>query len=297
MRRATLIAAFILPAALCSCGRSPAPRSEGKLGVFVSIPPQAYFVGRIGGEHVEVGVMVRPGQDPHTFEPTPRQMAGLSRARAYFSIGLPFETRILGKVASMNKDLTVFDTTAGIALRPEEGGEDEHGHHDGEMDPHTWLDPKLAKIEAANICAGLKALDPANAAAYDENLRAVESDLNALDAKIAAALAPLKGKPFMVYHAAFGYFADAYGLVQVPVALEGKEPTARQLAALIEQAKQEHVRVIFVQPQFPKGTAQSVADEIGGVVVPMDPLAQDYVANLEDVADKIQRALATGKAN
>jgi zinc transport system substrate-binding protein len=296
MRYAPLIAGTALLLALCSCGRSGTPRGEGKIEVFVSIPPQAYFVERIGGEHVGVGVMVRPGQDPHTFDPTPRQMADLSRAQAYFSIGMPFETRILQKIASTNKDLRVFDTTEGVALRPSEDG-DEHEHGEGGMDPHTWLDPRLAKLEAANICAGLKALDPANAPAYEANLRAVEADLDALDATIAAALAPLKGKPFMVYHAAFGYFADAYGLVQVPVAMEGKEPTARQLADLIERAKQEHVRVIFVQPQFPKGTAQSVAEEIGGVVVPMDPLAKDYIANLEDVADKIQRALGPEQGN
>jgi len=133
--------------------------------------------------------------------------------------------------------------------------------------------------------------DPRHAAAYERNLKALQADLDEVDARIAEALAPLKGRKFFVFHPAFGYFADAYGLKQVPVEIEGKSPGPRRLAALIEKARREGVKVIFVQPQFSPRGAQAVAEAIGGVVVPMDPLARDYLKNLEHIAQQIKKAL------
>jgi len=268
----------------------------GRLRVVVSIPPQAYLVGRVGGEYVEVQVLVGPGQSPHTFEPTPRQAAGLARAHLYFTIGVPFEERLLEKITASGGGVRVVDTCKGVKLRSmsadelsHEEGEDEGGA--GRLDPHTWLSPRLAKVQAANICEGLKAVDPRHAAAYERNLKALQADLDEVDARIAEALAPLKGRKFFVFHPAFGYFADAYGLKQVPVEIEGKSPGPRRLAALIEKARREGVKVIFVQPQFSPRGAQAVAEAIGGVVVPMDPLARDYLKNLEHIAQQIKRAL------
>jgi zinc transport system substrate-binding protein len=262
-------------------------KEEVKLSLFVSILPQAYFVERVGGSHVEVEVLVGPGQSPATFELTPQQMAKLTQADAYFRIGLPFEKRLVGKIQAALSGLRVVDTRQGIQLRTME-----HEHHNDGSDPHIWLDPMLVKVQAATVCEELCRLDPVNATVYKQNLKAFKADLDEVDARLTQALEPLRGRKFYVFHPSYGYFGDAYGLTQVAVEVEGKEPGARRLAALIDQAKEDSVKVIFVQPQFSAGSAEAVAQAIGGVVVPIDPLARDYLKNLEDIAEKIVRGLA-----
>jgi len=297
------------------------PPARDKVRVFAAIPPQAYLAERIAGPRADVAVLVGPGQSPHTFEPSPQQMARLAEARLFFAVGLPFEKRLLEKAAAVNPNLTVIDTRDGIALRrlapaerdahaaehPAEAAQHAAGaaqHAAGaaerpgeaaEPDPHAWLSPRNARIMAATIARALSAADPAGAADYRANLGALQDDLDRLDAGLAETLAPLKGKSFFVYHPAFGYFADAYGLRQAPVEIEGKEPAARQLAALVRRAKAEGVRVIFVQPQFSARSARALADAVGAAVVPMDPLAKDYIANLAQMAEKIRAALGTEK--
>lgn len=278
-----------ISALYAGCGGT-AERQKGRLRVFVSIPPQACFVERVGSSHVEVEVLVGPGQSPATYEPTPEQMTNLSQADLYFRVGLPFEARLLEKIRATLKELRVMDTREGIKLRSMGGA-----HAGGRPDPHIWLDPKLVEIQATTICKKLSRLDPANAAEYETNLQAFKADLRKVDAKIARALAPLKGRKFYVFHPSYGYFGDAYNLTQVAVEIEGKEPSARQLATLIENAKQDSVQVIFVQPQFSTKSAEAIAEAIGGVVVPMDPLSRGYLKNLEDMADRVAQALGRSR--
>ena len=276
-----------------------APAADARIKAFVSIAPQAYLAERVGGSHVSVDVLVGPGQNHHTFEPTPRQMVYLAESSAYFAIGLPFERRLLQKIREANPNLECVDTREGIALRMMEAADEDpgpdrnHDHERGAVDPHVWLNPLNAKIIAANICKGLKEADPAHAADYGQNLDALQDELDALHARIAGILAPFKGRAFYVYHPAFGYFADAYGLRQVAVEIEGKEPTPRQLAQLISRAKADGVRVIFVQQQFPKRAAEAVAQEIQGAVVSIDPLSYDYIKNLGTIAEELRAALQT----
>lgn len=306
MKRAVLLAlplVALVAAGLCGCGcSSDSAKTRGRIVAFVSIPPQQYFVERIGGEHVVVEALVQPGQEPHTFEPTLKQMGRVAGADVYFSIRIPFEERLLQKIRATNPKLKVVDTCTGITYRRMEthyhdGAEarEAHGAHEGEregeLDPHTWMSPRLAKVQAANICAGLKQVDPAHAGTYGANLQALVAELDALDTRLAQALAPFKGQPLMVFHPAFGYFADDYGLVQVPIEIEGKEPSLKQLEHVIADAKKEGIRVVFVQPQFSRKMAETVAREIGGAVVPMDDLAKDYIANLDETAAKIEAAL------
>ena len=280
-----------------SCDSSGPPPAGDRLSVFVSIEPQACFVERVGGRHVAVEVLVAAGQSPATYAPTLQQVVRLGKARAYFRIGVPFEGPLLERIASSAKSLEVVDTRAGIRLRrldephEHEGEEAGHGHEAGIEDPHVWLDPKLVKVQARTICATLSRLDPGHAADYQANLAAFEAELDAVDAKIAKALAPVRGREILVFHPAYGYFADAYGLKQVAVESGGKSPTSRQLVALIERAKAGGVKVIFVQPQFSRRSAEAVAGAIGGAVVPMDPLARDYIANLERMAEAVGQAL------
>ncbi|MFQ6008440.1 MAG: metal ABC transporter solute-binding protein, Zn/Mn family [Candidatus Zixiibacteriota bacterium] len=259
---------------------------DKQLKVFVSILPQAYFVERVGESHVKVEVLVEPGLSPETFEPTPQQLARLAQADLYFRIGLPFEERLLEKIHATMRDLPIVDTRQSIKLRTLNSD-----HEDVNTDPHIWLDPKLVSIQAETICEALIHLDSSHSVEYQANLQAFQTDLNNTDVKISQILEPLKGQKFYVFHPSFGYFADAYGLIQTAVEVDGKEPSAKQLTVLIDDARREDVKVIFFQPQFSSKSAESVAKAIGGTVAPLDPLSPDYLGNLEDIAKKIDRAL------
>lgn len=302
------VALLLLAAPLGAQTTAPA-----RLRVAVSILPQAYFVERIGGDRVDVQVLIGPGQSPHAYEPTPRQLAALGSVKVYFTVGVDFETALVPRLRTMFRDLRFVDTRRDIPLRYFTAAEAaaeclDHGHTHGpdcrheaapapasqpagaRPDPHFWLNPVHARTLAATVCDTLCELDPPGAETYRRNLAALQADLDRVHEQLTAALAPLKGTEIFVFHPAFGYFTDAYGLKQVPVEIEGKEPTARQLAALIDRAKAARVRVIFVQPQFAQRAAEALAQAIGGAVVPMDDLARDYVRNLEDMAAKIRAA-------
>jgi zinc transport system substrate-binding protein len=269
------------------------------LGVFVSILPLAYFVERIGAERVQVETLVKPGQEPHTFEPTPQQMVRLAEAQLFFRIGVEYENSLLPRIESTMKGLAVVDCRTGIKLRhletragdeDNDGEHEEHGEHGG-TDPHIWLSLRNAIRIAGTIRETLVHLDPAGKDLYDRGHDDLVDDLKALDQRISETLAPVRGRPFFVFHPAFGYFAADYGLEQIAVETGGTQPSARQLARLIEEAQEAGVRVIFVQPQFSQKSAEIVATEIGGAVVPIDPLAGDYIENLERMAGAVEEGL------
>lgn len=264
--------------------------------IIVSILPQAYFVERIAGARVKPLVLVGPGQSPHSYEPTPRQLAELSSAPMWLTIGVEFETALKPKVAALNPRLAIIDTTVGVTYRNLEAH-----HHDGEpaaagddesgVDPHVWLGRQAVKAMAAGIRDALGAYDPAGASVYRANHDAFVRDIDAAYARIAARVAPLAGKPVFVYHPSFGYFLDEFGIRQEAVETGGKEPTQKQLAALVAEAKADGARVIFVQPQFPVSAAKSVAKAMGGAVVEIDALAPDWLANIERMGDALSKAM------
>ncbi len=284
---------------LCCRSKSADGPSDQSLVVFVTIAPQAYFVERVAGEHARVEVLVAPGQSYHTFEPTQRQIAAISASRAYFGIGVPFEAGIRDRIGSVGDQIRYVDTSEGIERRPgvecfhDDHGASEHHHHDEEGDPHIWLDPRIVKKLAGRIEQTLSELDPDHAGEYRKNLRAFEGELDAEHSKLTELLAPCRGKEFFVFHPSFGYFGDAYGLQQVAIEEGGKEPGARQLRRLVEKAKASGARVIFVQPQFAVTGAEAIARELGAKLDTLDPLARDYLKNLEDMAQKIRSALAS----
>lgn len=289
----------------------------GKVGVVVSILPQAYFVERVGGECVEVEVLVGEGQSPHLYRATPRQMVRIGQSKLYFTIGVECERALVPRLRKMFPELKLVDTRAGVPLRRfarARGHRHDHEHGDhahdrgeehgaptgaakpepgGAVDPHIWLSPKLVKIQAQTICDALCEADPDRADAYRRNLAAFQVDLDRVHDEIAKALAPLEGREVYVYHPAFGYFLDEFGLEQVPVEIEGKSPAPRQLVQLIEEAKAGGVRVVFVQAQFSRKSAAAVAEAIGGAVVAVDPLARDYLDNLRRMAAALRKALKT----
>ena len=264
--------------------------------------------------------MVQPGASPATYEPKPKQMADLSKAKIYFAIGVPFENAWLEKIAAANPTMRVVHTDHGIEKRAmaahhhhddhqegEHHGEEKHGHEKGEhheedehdedhhehagLDPHIWLSPPLVKIQARTILAALQEVDPVHRSVYEANFKAFAAQIDRLAADLKNTFAGKKGLQFMVFHPSWGYFAHAYGLKQVPIEIEGKEPKPAQLKELIQHARENNIKVVFVQPQFSTKSAELVAREIGGQVAFADPLAEDWMANLRQVADKFQAAL------
>ncbi|MBP6734208.1 MAG: zinc ABC transporter substrate-binding protein [Chromatiaceae bacterium] len=272
------------------------------LEVFVSVLPQETFVARVGGEHVKVSALTRPGQSPETFEPTPQQVAALARAELFVGIGMPFEQAWMPRLRAANPRMRVLDAREGIDLLPlDHHGHDEDPGHAGQVptaeeagDPHLWTSPLLAARMSASIRDTLTELDPAHAEDYARNQAQFAAELEALDQEIRAQLKELPSRKFLVFHPAWSYFADAYGLTQVPIELGGKEPGARTLVTLIGQAKRDQIRVVFIQPQSDPRFAEQIARAIGGRVIAIDPLAPDYVANLREVARQIA---AAGTAN
>ena len=285
------------------------PKTE-KLKIFVSILPQKFVVERIGRDKVEVFVMTGPGQNPATYEPLPQQMIALAKTEVYFRIGVPFEQAWMKKIQSINPGMKIIDTRKGIRLREmdsfremllklegkqekcDEKYEDEHVEirqalHHGAKDPHIWLSPELVKIMAHNICNTIIELDSDNQEYYTFNLNKLVKDLDRVSKEIEEAFSRVMVKKMMVFHPAWGYFADRFGLIQIPIEIEGKEPGPRQLAKIIDFARTENIRVIFVQSQFSTKSAAAIAEEINGAVITIDPLAEQYIDNLKNVATTI----------
>ena len=276
------------------------------LQVFAGIPPVAYLVERVGGDRVRVDALIQPGQDPHTFEPGPKEIQGLAQAGFFFKVGIPFEDQVLEKIRAVHPHMTVVDTTDGIAKRhysPESSAQgilshrdNAHGESPEALDPHVWLSPPLIKKMAANIADALAKGYPADAAYFQNNRAQLDRDLDNLDAKIRNQLKPYEGRAFFVFHPAFGYFADCYHLKQQAVEAAAKPPSPRQLRELVEKARADHIRVVFVEPQFDPHSAQAVADAIGGKIATLNDLDKDVLANLRDIADKIQESFGESNA-
>jgi zinc transport system substrate-binding protein len=273
----------------------PALAVAEPLRVFVSVLPMQTFVEKIGREHVDVRTMVQPGYSPATYDPTPQQIAALAGARLYVRTGVPFEHAWMDRIRSANPDMDILDVRTGLellTLEKHHHRDDDHQHHDAnEEDPHVWTSPRLVIQVAAAIRDRLSSLDPENKEAFHRNHAAFTDELDALDRELHTLLDPLTHRRFLVFHPSWGYFAQAYGLQQVAIEHEGKQPGARALARLIDTARAQQIRVVFVQPQFDRRQAQQVAEAIGGEVIAVDPLSADYIDNLKQVAKAFVKAL------
>jgi zinc transport system substrate-binding protein len=292
---------------LTAAGCSKKEGSSDKLGIVVSIVPLQEFAEKIGGDKVSVSAMVPPGASPHSYEPTPDQLVNVGKAKMYVRVGSPveFELTWLDKIISTNRDMAVVDASEGITLvkmehKHEHEGEihheDEPEEHDSEehdkgYDPHIWLSPKNAVIMVENIHKSLISLDPENKEYYASNKDAYIKELNALDSEIQDALSGKKSRMFMVFHPAWGYFAKDYNLEQIPIEEEGKEPTAKGIQSLIDQAREHNIKVIFASPQFSTKSAEVIAKEIKGRMVLIDPLEKDYITNLNKVSQAFSEAM------
>ncbi len=272
-------------------------QNSPKPSVFTSILPQKFFVEQLASGLVDVEVMVGPDMSPHTYEPLPQQMSRLSRANLFFAIGVPFEKALEKRLASVCPNLKIIATNASVEYQPMETYDNGHQHVDecvheqGQPDPHIWLDPHQVIIQAGTIATALKELLPESKSTIDERLASFTLQLQALSDELTEILLPVKGQVMLVFHPAFGYFASRFGLKQNAVEIEGKEPGPRQLVELIRKCRAENIHIIFVQKQFPVAAARTIAEAINGAVVQIDPLAEDYFANLRSIATTVAGAL------
>ena len=263
--------------------------------VAVTIPPLGDFVRQVGGNKVQVMVMVPPGADPHIYEPTPSQMVQLSKARMYAKVGsgVEFELTWMENLIAQNRNMLVVDCSVGIQLLDGEDEHDDNGddHHHHGADPHIWLSPVNAKQMVNHICAGLIEVDPDNADFYRANRDDYLAQLDDLDADIREILDGPANRHFMIYHPAFGYFAHEYDLVQVPIEHGGKEPTPAVLASVISHANEYNLQYVFVAPQFVTSHAETIASQIGGSLLYVDPLPIQYIDSMLSVAEEIAKEI------
>ncbi len=295
MRRTAVAVASLL---LGACAGGETGQGPDGLSVLVSIQPQGYFVQRIAGDRAEVTVLIPPGASPAAYEMSPSEMRAVSRGDVWFSIGVTAENPWQQEFPSLNPDLMAVSTVDGIERLPIDRygvpGEEHdsgHDHSHGGTDPHVWLSPELVKEQATVIAETLVNIDPDNAGLYMENLESFTGDISALQEELRTVLEPHAGSSFMVFHPAWGYFADEFDLVQVPIEIAGSEPSPREMALLMDHAGEEGIGVVFVSPQFSTSSAETIAQELGASVVVIDPLAADWLANMRMVAGELARSL------
>ena len=274
-----MLACVLLPTISCG-GQDPA---SDKLGVAVTLVPYADFVRQVGGDKVDVTIMVPPGASPHAYEPTTSQMRALSEAEVYIKVGAPieFELSRMDNLIDQNPNMLLVNGSAGIDLitstDPDEPG----------MDPHVWTSPVNAKVIVQNICDGLVTADPDNAAYYQGNRDSYLNELDALDEYINNEVEGYAVRYFLIYHPSFGYFAEEYDLNQLSIEFEGKEPTPQGLQECIDLAKQYNLDYVFIEPQYPLQYAQTIADSTGGETAVVNDLPEDYIDSMRSMADAI----------
>lgn len=285
---------------LCSCSDN-GPKPESKI-IFVSVPPIAFIVKAVAGDRVKVCTMIPKGRSPHDYAPAPGQVAQLQDCRAYFTIGMPFEKQVIKPLFKSHPE-RLADISTGVKRREIDHEHNhahhictdkcDHGHDDASgdnLDPHIWLSPLNDCLLAKNTAAALSRLYPNDAKYFQQNCQKFEHQMKALNAGLLKLLQPHKGEVFYVYHPAFGYFADAFGMKQEAVETEGKIPSPKHLNELIAAARKDKVKIILVQPQFSERCADVIAKALDATVMPLDPLTD----NLFDFYQKIAAVLVDG---
>ncbi|MBK5722851.1 zinc ABC transporter substrate-binding protein [Dysgonomonas sp. Marseille-P4677] len=298
--RYKLILTAVIISVLSFWGCKPSGNIEGKKTLSVTIDPQKYFLSTIVGDHYDVNCIVPSGSNPESADFTPSQMMALDKSIAYFKIGyLGIENTLVEKVSKGNPDLKIIDCSVGIEsvgdphVHDHGDGDHDHHHHYAHAggDPHTWSSIKSAKMIVANMYNGLLELDKANEADYTINYNKLQSEINQTDSIIKAYLSKAPSKAFIIYHPALSYFADEYGLDQYSIEHEGKNPSPSQLKELIDKAKAEGIKVVFIQQEYDTKNAETIAEAIGGKIIPLNLLSYQWSEEMI----KIAKALALEK--
>ncbi len=255
---------------------------DEELGIAVTIPPQRQFVKEVGGDRVKVTLMVPPGEDPHSYEPTTRQMREVAKADLYLKLGsqISFEKTWMDKIKSYNEEMRIVNSSEGIELRK----------MGSSIDPHVWMSPPNAKNMVQKLNETMCEEDPDNSQFYEENAEEYLEELEDINQDLKSDMEKYEGEEFLVYHPSFGYFADEYNLTQVPIEKEGKEPGTEEIKNIIDRAKKENISIVFISPQFDRSQAETIAEGIDGEVLSLNPLAEDYIENIRDMEEKLGSA-------
>ena len=255
--------------------------------IYVSILPLKSLAKAIVDEDFPIEVLVPPGASPETFEPTPKQYIALNEAQRIFSVGLiDFETTLLGKLDAPER---VVNLSQGIELIAGSCSHHHHGHHHAHgIDPHIWTSPRALQQMAENLYTAIHTLYP-DSVRYTQNHQRLQADLQALDVRARAQIEQSGMRKFIVYHPALTYYARDYGLQQLSIEQDGKEPSARQLAELIRQARSSGIRTILYQQQFPSSSVEVIASDIEGQAIAFDPLAEDIIHTIDHITSLITK--------
>lgn len=257
-----------------------AQNNTGKIGVVVSIAPEVEFVKAVGGDKVDVTLMVPPTADVHTYEPLPNQLSKVASARMYVMVGsgVEFENNYMDKIKSTNPSMLVINASQSIQLIP--SSEEGEG---GTMDSHVWISPRNAKIMVENIYQGLVEVDPDNKDYYQDNKDEYMAKLDELDNKTSELLKD-KTRPILIFHPAFGYYARDYNLTMIGVMVNDEEPSPQRIAMMVDTALENNITVVYLQPQYDSKHMDSIAAQIGGEVLFVSDLDENYLENMHDVA-------------
>ncbi len=290
----TVLAVFFV-VIMAGCNNSVDEKVQQKhRRVLVSILPQKYFVDQIAGDLLQVQVLIPPGTSPHLYDPAPRQMAGIAKTDIYFYNGsLSFEKNLLGEISANFPALKTIALSTGITML---GGSEQHHHDDGDAhdhqgaDPHIWLSPKNVKLMAKTIYETLAAFYPEDSARFRENFERFLSDTEQTDREIAQELQAMPNRSFMIFHPSLTYFANYYNLHQIPIEMQGKEPSPAQMLQSMQQAKEAGLHTIFIQVEFDRANAELIAREIDGRIVQIDPLAYNWPENMLAIARALSKS-------
>ena len=257
--------------------------------ITVSIAPFKYFVKEIAGDDFKVNVMVPSGANPHVYEPFPEQVNQLRKSVAYISNGfLGFEMTWLDRFYQVNK--TMRKMSPGEKIKPIESGHLHEGEHTEGADPHFWVSPECALTIASSVKDLLKELNPSEKQKYDYNYSGLVNRIGETDEEARALFSEYSGKPFMIYHPNLAYLARDYGLTEIPVEFEGKEPPPSRLKELIDFARDENLSTIFVQKEYDSKNANAIAHEIGAKVRVIDPLSENWYESTMDIIRALHKS-------
>lgn len=278
---------FLLVVIMAAC--QPKPKETTNM-VSVSILPQKYFVEQLAGDLLHVNVLVPPGSSPHNYSVLPSQMKELAKSKVWLQIGLlTFEDVWNDKFAELNKGLLIVNCSEGIVpIAGSECEEEGHDHDHAEaFDPHAWLAPAEVKLMAKNTLNALNANFPQHSTIFEANYARFISKIDSLSVKIEQQLAPLQNRKILIFHPALAYYGRQFNLQQIPLELDGKEPSPKHMKNIVDQAREQNIRVIFIQKEFDVENALQLSREIGGEVMTIDPLDYNWEKQMLDITEKI----------
>ena len=271
-----------------SCGRGG--NDSGNKIITVSIAPFKYFVEEIAGNDFTVNIMVPAGADPHTYEPFPGQISKLRKSVAYISNGyLGFEMNWLDRFYETNR--TMKKLSLAKVIDPISSSSQHKGGHIEGADPHYWVSARCALIMASSVKELLNELNPSQKVKYEANYQALISKIQEVDRKARELFSDIPNRCFMIYHPNLAYVARDYGLEEIPVEFEGKEPSPSRMKELIDRARKENIKTIFVQREYDTKNAKAIAGEIGAEITLIDPLSENWQKSTTDIINALYKSL------